>query len=411
MKIAIVVWDLSISGGTQRQVLELAHYLVGKGHVVKVYCAYLNRSRCYPGRLEGLEISAMREGDYSRGRDNLRKWIAYPPEPMFAGEAKALSEAMDEDFDLVNPHDFQAYRAAYFYKRAHGTPAVWMVNDLPRSMVLPGLGLRPRKMLDLVHYVLLGGPLGFCVDRARIRLMDRSVVFDRPSAELLRRRTGLEPVRMGSGLDPSAFTFRPRSGCSGERAIKALAVGIFFPHRRFEDLLRAAELLAGEGYDVTVSLVGSEAYEPNYARRIHSLVSELGLESRVRFLGEVAEPELKRLYSESDVLVFPNYPQTWGLAVFEAMASGTPVIVSTGAGSSELLTDGENALLVPPGRPDEIASCMKRLCGDAQLYSKLSTNGRRFVEESVSWDSYGRRMEALFEEVVAGNRRKREGSG
>ena len=401
IRIAMIVWDLSISGGTQRQAIELAHYLIRTGHSVRLYCAYLNRSKCYPDRLKGLDVRCLHEGDYSKSRDNLKGWILYPPEPLFSKKARELADLIDGPVDLLNPHDFQAYRSAHYFKKKHGTPSVWMVNDLPRSLVIPKLGLGARKRIDFFHYVLFGGPVGFHVDRARIRSMDRAVVFDRPTMEAFRERTGIEPARMGSGLDPSAFEFRPRNGCARKGAVSALAVGIFFPHRRFEDLLRAAKMAVERGCDVRVTLVGTEAYEQNYARKIHSLVSELGLEKRVEFLGEITEEALKRLYADSDVLVFPNYPQTWGLAVFEAMASGTPVIVSTGAGASEILRDEETALLVPPGRPEEIASRLRRLCEDGELYAKLSRGGRKFVEENVSWDAYGKRMEMLFVDAVS----------
>jgi len=400
MRIALVVWDLSISGGTQRQALELARYLQRRGHEVVVYCAYINRSKCYPELLKELNIVATHKQDYSASRDGISGWIKYPAEPLFTAEARALAENMDPNLDLVNPHDFQAYRVAYYYKMAHGTPAVWMVNDLPRSMI-PPRGLSPRKLLDVLHYLVLGGPLGYLADRRRIRALDGAVVFDKPSMEAYRRRTGITPSRMGSGLDPSSFDFVPGDGCGDKDGFTILAVGIFFPHRRFEDLVRALSILSKKRIKARLLLVGSEAYDKAYAGKIRGLVSSLGLEDEVSFLGEVPENELRALYSSSDVLVFPNSPQTWGLAVFEAMASGTPAVVSTGAGASEVLSDGENALLVPPGEPASIARALERLRNDRGLYIKLSWAGREFVEEKISWDAYGTRMESLFLEAVS----------
>jgi len=407
MRIALVVWDLSISGGTQRQALELARYLQRRGHEVKVYCAYINKSKCYPDLLNELTVIAMHKKDYSSARDGVKSWIKYPAEPLFTAEAKALADNMEKGFDLVNPHDFQAYRVAYYYKRKHGAPAVWMVNDLPRSMLPPKLGLGGRKVVDALHYFALGGPVGYLVDKRRIVQLDGAVVFDKPSMESFRRRTGITPSRMGSGLDPNSFDFVPGDGCGDKDGLTILAVGIFFPHRRFEDLVRAVGLTKKSGTKAKVLLVGSEAYDKAYASKIHTLVSSLGLEDDVVFLGEIPERELRALYSSSDLLVFPNSPQTWGLAVFEAMASGTPVIVSTGAGASEILIDAENALLVPPRNPEAIARSIRRLRRDKGLYVKLSWAGRKFVEDNVSWQAYGARMESLFLEAVS----KRQSAG
>lgn len=401
MRIALIVWDLSISGGTQRQALELGRYLQRRGHEVVVYCAYINRIKCYPDLLKELTVVAVHQKDYSAARDGVRSWIRYPAEPLFTAEERTLAENMGKGFDIVNPHDFQAYRVAYYYKRLHGAPAVWMVNDLPRSMIPPKGGLGVRKVLDVLHYLVLGGPLGYLADRRRIRALDGAVVFDRPSMEAFRNRTGVTPSRMGSGLDPSSFDFVPGDGCGDKDGFTILAVGIFFPHRRFEDLVRAVGILKKKDAKAKVLLVGSEVYDKAYASRIRSLVSSLGLEDDISFLGEISERELRALYSSSDLLVFPNSPQTWGLAVFEAMASGTPVVVSKGAGASEMLSDGDNALLVPPGDPAAIARAIDRLRKNRELYIKLSWAGRKFVEDSISWEAYGARMESLFLDAVS----------
>ncbi|MDZ4260263.1 MAG: hypothetical protein U1A25_01235, partial [Candidatus Sungbacteria bacterium] len=71
-------------------------------------------------------------------------------------------------------------------------------------------------------------------------------------------------------------------------------------------------------------------------------------------------------------------------------ASGCPVIVSKTAGASEVLTDGENALLVPPKNPD--------------LYEQLSRKGRLFVEQNISWRKYTEYMLKVFEEVIKRNK-------
>ena len=406
IRIALVIWDLSISGGSQRQALELARYLMRKEHKVKIFCAYLNRSKCYPDLLEGLDITTMNEQDYSESKSRHKSWIWYPIEPLFAEEARALSDMMDEEFDIVNPHDFQAYRTAFFYEykrrhsRGHSTHSIWMVNDLPRSLIVPRWSPSRRGMLAFFHYYIVGGPIGRYVDRKRMRWMHASVVFDKTTADEFKRMTGSVPERMGSGLDVAKFEYRKRESVVKKGQISVLDVGVFFPHRRYEDLLNAAALLKKRGIGVKVTIVGSDRYDPVYAQKTRDLVAPLGLKDDVAFLGEVEETKLRRLYADADVFVFPNYPQTWGLAPFEAMASGTPVIVSRAAGASEVLTHEENALLVDPGKPEQIADGLQRLCEEPSRYAMLSRNGRRFVEDNVSWEAYGRRMEALFQKII-----------
>ncbi len=81
------------------------------------------------------------------------------------------------------------------------------------------------------------------------------------------------------------------------------------------------------------------------------------------------------------------------------MACGMPVIVSRTAGASEILTDGENALLVNPKKPQEIADAIERLVENPELYMRLSVKGRKFVEERMSWERSAHNLLALFERV------------
>jgi len=59
------------------------------------------------------------------------------------------------------------------------------------------------------------------------------------------------------------------------------------------------------------------------------------------------------------------------------------------------------ALLVPPERPEEIAACLQKLLNDEKLWERLSINGRKFVEENIRWDLYGKKVLQLFSEVLS----------
>jgi len=401
MKIAMVVWDLSVSGGTQRQAMEFADYLRRNGHEVRFYCAYVDRSKCYPRLMGRFEVKSLHEAEYAKSRNDVLTWVLHPLEPLIARQERRLERLMDDGFDVVNCHDQRAYRVAVMHKKRCGTPVVWMMNDLPKSLWPPKRRPGARGLFDHVHFYVFGGPVAQFVDVQRVRRIDRVASLDKGTAKTYGLVSGRESTVVRSGLDAASFKFTPRQPRSGGSNPKILAVGIFFPHRRFEDLVNAVSLLHKKGMKVSLSILGSESYDPKYAARIRSLTTSLGLGDIVSFSGTVSDDELRNSYAEADVFVFPNSPQTWGLAVFEAMASGTPVIVSTGAGASEILTDGENALLVSPGRPEEIAVKLERLLTDDGLYSRLSVNGRDFVERELSWDRYGENMMKFFDEVTA----------
>jgi glycosyltransferase involved in cell wall biosynthesis len=87
------------------------------------------------------------------------------------------------------------------------------------------------------------------------------------------------------------------------------------------------------------------------------------------------------------------------LKAFEAMAAGRPIVASELPSSQEILKDGQNALLVPPGDAAALAGALKRLLEDGALSLRLA---RSAWDEAprYSWDSRARRLRALFEEAL-----------
>ena len=121
------------------------------------------------------------------------------------------------------------------------------------------------------------------------------------------------------------------------------------------------------------------------------LASELSLDDKVRFRGFVPPPELEAERRQAAVFVIPNLDSTTSrlftspLKLFEAMASGRPIVASDLPSIREVLTDGVNALLVPPGDVNILAVAISRLLGDAALRERLAA--RAFADvHAYSWD-------------------------
>jgi len=82
--------------------------------------------------------------------------------------------------------------------------------------------------------------------------------------------------------------------------------------------------------------------------------------------------------------------------LLEAMAYARPVIATPIAGVRDLVRDGENGLLIPPGDPTALASALRRLQGDRQLAGRLGAAGRA-TAEGFGWDAARARLEPLLE--------------
>lgn len=400
MKIGIVVWDLNISGGTQRQALELAVNLQNMGHNVKVYTVYYDKEKCYPDLLDKLDIKYL----YSYDRDNLSRrsnnllkkvfikflhyWIQLLKREKLYNN---ITDLIDKDLDLICCHDYDVYSIGAKYKIKTGAPIVWQMNDLPIYKA------NFKNLKNIIKFFL--SPIRGDKKHIRyIRKIDKIVVMDYLNKNKLKDNLGLESIVVRNGLDIKKFRFNERT--LFDNKLKILSNGIFFPWRRIEDLVEALRIIKDKGIEFELNHVGTDIRCKLYAQKIYKMVKKFGLSDCVVFHGHTSEEKLIELYSASDVFVFPNYPQTWGLTVFEAMGCGTPVIVSTGCGASEVLTDGENALLVQPKSPEKIADAIMKLKGNPELWKKLSISGRSFVEKNIRWDLYAENMLKVFNEVL-----------
>lgn len=111
-----------------------------------------------------------------------------------------------------------------------------------------------------------------------------------------------------------------------------------------------------------------------YAESLRSLVRELGIERRTRFLGYVTDNELAYLYGKAEALVFPSFIEGFGMPVLEAMYAGLPVITSNEGALAEVA--GDAALLVDPRSPEAIAVAMTEIVDDPALRGGLIQKGK-----------------------------------
>jgi glycosyltransferase involved in cell wall biosynthesis len=131
--------------------------------------------------------------------------------------------------------------------------------------------------------------------------------------------------------------------------------------------------------------------------RLKRLASSLSLEGRVRFRGFIPPPELSAERTNADLFVIPLLDSTTArlftspLKLFEAMASGRPVVASDLPSIREILTHEENSLLVPPGDARALAAAIERLLRDRDLSHRIAAHAFEDVK-AYSWD---RRAEAI----------------
>ena len=145
---------------------------------------------------------------------------------------------------------------------------------------------------------------------------------------------------------------------------------------------------------VGTSLFGAEEYREQLERQ----AADLGLDGRVDFRGfrRQVEDELRRL----DVLVHAStIPEPFGQVVVEGMAMGLPVVAADAGGPAEVIADGVNGLLYPPGDVDELAILLRRLATDAALRERLG-EAARVRAEDFTGERIAPKVIAVYREVL-----------
>ena len=176
------------------------------------------------------------------------------------------------------------------------------------------------------------------------------------------------------------------------------SVGTIEPRKNITGLLQAFACLRdkyGLAEPVGLAIAGSKGWL--YEETLET-VRTLKLTDSVFFLGRVSDSDLHKLYVGARCHVHPAYYEGFGLPPLEAMACGTPTIVSNVSSLPEVV--GDAALLVNPRDTEEIAVAMHRLLTDDDLHAELSEKGLQRAH-TFSWEKAARRTLEVYRQVVA----------
>ncbi|NUO34094.1 MAG: glycosyltransferase [Dermatophilaceae bacterium] len=136
-------------------------------------------------------------------------------------------------------------------------------------------------------------------------------------------------------------------------------------------------------------------------RRLRGIAQRAGVADRVTFLGGVGRDEVPRLMNEADVVVAVPWYEPFGIVPVEAMACGRPVVGSAVGGLLDTVLPGLTGELVPPRRPDVIASALRTLLADPERRAAYGRSGRDRAVALYRWACVAERTEDVYARVVA----------
>jgi glycosyltransferase involved in cell wall biosynthesis len=200
-------------------------------------------------------------------------------------------------------------------------------------------------------------------------------------------------LRIPNGVDTQYFS-RTVSPPSREK-IRFALVGRRHPQKGIDVALEAAKLLQEGGLagKFEILLYGVDYPEFDYL----GMAERLGVSGAVRFLP--FQNDMIDVFQSVHCLILPSRGEGLSNALLEAMSMELPVIATSVSGTVDVVTDGEDGILIPPECPDALAKAMTAIIRYPELARALGKNARSKVECSFSLDFVASQYAALYESL------------
>ncbi len=305
---------------------------------------------------------------------------------------------LENRFGLVHLNDSPLLPAAGLARR-HGVPIVWHLRS-----ALPNAG-RDGRSRAIQRRIASAAAASIAINEdvaAAFQEVGPDVVFD--------------PVDLDRFRPGDAASARAELGIPSAGPVVGF-LGYLYPAKGFRQLIGAAGRLRTARIDATFLLAGggvlpsayfhtpaghalalAGAYH-DYEAEARRLAADLGVADRVRFVPFT--PDAATVYRASDVVAIPSQGPELGLPALEAAASGVPVVATGSRTGAGIVLPGETGLLARDGSPEALADALAELLSDPTRRYALARAARAHAERHFSAAASARKVEAIYERVLA----------
>jgi glycosyltransferase involved in cell wall biosynthesis len=292
-----------------------------------------------------------------------------------------------ERIDLIIVRDLPLILVGLWLKRRFRVPLILdMAENYPAMY---------REALDIggwrawVYRIAKNPKIMEFVEQQTLGSVDHTLVVVEESAERL-IRLGIPGGRLSVVSNTPRLQDLDHPASSGHRPhswLQLIYTGWVQEARGLEVVVRALDLLRRRGLDVRFRVVGGG----NYLSRLVEMVKKEGLQDAVEFTGWVAHREVAGHVNDADVGVIPHPKNdhtdtTIPNKLFDYMACGRPVIVSSAAPLERIVTQERCGLVFTAGSPENLADILARMNADWAGREEMGRNGARAVRRQFHWE-------------------------
>ena len=216
------------------------------------------------------------------------------------------------------------------------------------------------------------------------------------AAEFLRNKGFEKVVPIGVGLDTENFSdYSPINTISDK--FELLYVGKIEPRRNPYLLLDILHRLSDKYDDIHMTIIGSG--EKEYIEK-WKMAAERYIEQGVlTYIEKMSQTELRNVYKNSDLMIFPSNYEIFGMVILEAMYFDLPVVSSDNGGSDTLITDGVDGVIINEFDSDTWVNTISKLHDDTKEYNKIKKNLTLKDHSVYTWDAIAKKYIDVIEDL------------
>ncbi len=353
------------TGGMNVYVMQVARELGLRGVQIDVYTRYHDPKDPQIVELgEGARVIHLKAGPYDSTKEDLYQHI-----PEFLDALDSFKTSENLDYDLIHSHYWFSGRIGMALSEKWDVPHVATFHTHAKTKMRARVGEQESELRANVEKDVIESADGIVVSTEQEK-DDLVRLYDGEASKI-------EVIAAGVDLDLfkpiDKAQARQRLGLGDEKII--LYVGRIEKLKGLDILLNTVAQLE-DTTDTKLLIVGGKLEDDDELNRLKSLTIELGIEEKVTFIGSVNQGLLPDFYSAADVFVLPSYYESFGLVALEAMACGTPVVVSRVGGLKTFIRNGETGYLIPWRCPEPFAQRIDMLLENPALRESMGRAAR-----------------------------------
>lgn len=312
--------------------------------------------------------------------------------PSFVEMAQQVIEAYGP-FDLLHVHDWLPSFAAIELQEAFGLPLVATIHATERGRYRGVLYSDMSRAIDAAEQRLARQAQQ--VITCSVAMRDEVCsFFDVPVERVDVIPNGIDGSHLRRLRRKDLSDFRRRYARPDERII--FNVGRMVYEKGADLLVETAPQVLSQAPDAKFVIGGRGPLFPSLSQRIDAM----NLHDKVMLTGFLSDEERDQLYVAVDVCVFPSRYEPFGIVALEAMAAGTPVVVSDVGGLGAVVEHNQTGLTAYAEDVDSLAWAIIHVLNDPQTANARAQIAQEYVEKCLSWPAIAGTTLRLYEAVI-----------